>query len=28
MRRVAHSAWRRLPLSLTAQLGDWIYGYL
>ena len=27
-RQVANAAWRRLPLSVTALLGDWLYGYL
>ena len=27
-RRLANAAWRRLPLKVTAQLGDWIYRYL
>ena len=27
-RRLAHAAFRRLPLRATALLGDWIYSYL
>lgn len=27
-RRAAESAWRRLPLPVTAALGGWIYGRL
>jgi hypothetical protein len=27
-RQLANAAWRRLPLRVTAQLGDWIYSYL
>lgn len=28
IRRVAERAWRRLPLKLTAVLGNWMYRYL